>query len=610
MCGIVGYVGRQEAAPILLDGLERLEYRGYDSAGIAVCGDGVLRLCKKKGRVAALRELTHDGGDLPGTLGIGHTRWATHGEPNDVNAHPHMSQSGKFAVVHNGIIENFITLKEELQQKGYVFQSETDTEVVAQLLDYYYSDCGDFFEAMNRLLHAVDGAYALGIICADYPDRLVAARKDAPLLLGFGDGENFIASDVTALIRHTRDIAYMDDGELAILSRSGIRVYDRQLRPVEKKHHHVDWEVDAAEKGGYAHFMLKEIMEQPTAIRNTISPRIKDGEIDLGLVHITEEVIRAIDKIYIVACGSASYVGMTSQYMLSKMLHVPVTVELASEFRYSDPVVDEKTLTIVISQSGETLDTLFALREAKRRGAHILSVVNVVGSAIANESEDVLYTWAGPEIAVATTKAYSTQLAVMYLIALHFARVRGTLSDAALSEAVAALEALPALVEEMLGKREQMQYLASLFFNLRDIFFIGRNIDYALCLEGSLKLKEISYIHSEAYAAGELKHGTISLIEPGTLVIALCTHAPLREKMVSNIREVKARGAVVIAFTDENDASVPAVADHVIALPSCAPLVLPSMPLIPLQLFAYYVALLKGCDIDKPRNLAKSVTVE
>ena len=452
MCGIVGYVGRQEAAPILLDGLERLEYRGYDSAGIAVCGDGVLRLCKKKGRVAALRELTHDGGDLPGTLGIGHTRWATHGEPNDVNAHPHMSQSGKFAVVHNGIIENFITLKEELQQKGYVFQSETDTEVVAQLLDYYYSDCGDFFEAMNRLLHAVDGAYALGIICADYPDRLVAARKDAPLLLGFGDGENFIASDVTALIRHTRDIAYMDDGELAILSRSGIRVYDRQLRPVEKKHHHVDWEVDAAEKGGYAHFMLKEIMEQPAAIRKATAARIQGGRVVLQDLTMTPEQIRAMGRIYIVACGSSYHVGMVGKYNLERMLRRSVEVCLASEFRYADPIVGEGDLVIVISQSGETLDTMAALREAKKRGARILSIVNVVGSSIARESDDVLYTWAGPEIAVATTKAYSTQMAVLNLLGLYFGEVMGTVDYETYTAMVRDILALPEKLERVLAR--------------------------------------------------------------------------------------------------------------------------------------------------------------
>ena len=453
MCGIIGYVGRQEAAPILLEGLERMEYRGYDSTGMAVCGDGVLRVCKKKGRVQVLREMSHDGADLPGTLGIGHTRWATHGEPSDVNAHPHLSQSGKFAVVHNGIIENFIALKEELLQKGYTFRSETDTEVVAQLLDYYYSDCGDFFEAMNRLLHAVDGAYALGIICADYPDRLVAARKDAPLLLGFGDGENFIASDVTALIRHTRDIAYMDDGELAILSRSGIRVYDRQLRPVEKKHHHVDWEVDAAEKGGYAHFMLKEIMEQPAAIRKATAARIQGGRVVLQDLTMTPEQIRAIGRIYIVACGSSYHVGMVGKYNLERMLRRSVEVCLASEFRYCDPIVGERDLVIVISQSGETLDTMAALREAKKRGARILSIVNVVGSSIARESDDVLYTWAGPEIAVATTKAYSTQMAVLNLLGLYFGEVMGTVDYETYTAMIRDILDLPEKLEQVLALR-------------------------------------------------------------------------------------------------------------------------------------------------------------
>ena len=611
MCGIVGYVGRQEAAPILLDGLERLEYRGYDSAGIAVCGDGVLRLCKKKGRVAALRELTHDGGDLPGTLGIGHTRWATHGEPNDVNAHPHMSQSGKFAVVHNGIIENFITLKEELQQKGYVFQSETDTEVVAQLLDYYYSDCGDFFEAMNRLLHAVDGAYALGIICADYPDRLVAARKDAPLLLGFGDGENFIASDVTALIRHTRDIAYMDDGELAILSRSGIRVYDRQLRPVEKKHHHVDWEVDAAEKGGYAHFMLKEIMEQPAAIRKATAARIQGGRVVLQDLTMTPEQIRAMGRIYIVACGSSYHVGMVGKYNLERMLRRSVEVCLASEFRYADPIVGEGDLVIVISQSGETLDTMAALREAKRLGAKVLSIVNVVGSSIARESDEVLYTWAGPEIAVATTKAYSTQMAVIDLLALYFARILGTVEQTEYETVLQEMLMLPGKMETILSHTDTVQYLASQYFNHDSVFFIGRNVDYALGLEGSLKLKEISYIHSEAYASGELKHGTISLIEDGTLVIALGTYSKLFDKAMSNVVEVKARGADVLALTTESHREEMAqTANAVMTIPDTHDLLLPSLGVVPLQLFAYYVALMRGCDIDKPRNLAKSVTVE
>ena len=611
MCGIVGYVGRQEAAPILLDGLERLEYRGYDSAGIAVCGDGVLRLCKKKGRVAALRELTHDGGDRPGTLGIGHTRWATHGEPNDVNAHPHMSQSGKFAVVHNGIIENFITLKEELQQKGYVFQSETDTEVVAQLLDYYYSDCGDFFEAMNRLLHAVDGAYALGIICADYPDRLVAARKDAPLLLGYGQGENFLASDVTALLRHTRDVVYMDDGELAIITAEGIRIYDERRRPIHKEHHHIDWDVDAAEKGGYDHFMLKEIYEQPAAVRRAITGRIRDGRVVLSDLTMTDREIRDIGRICIVACGSSYHVGMVSKYNWERLLRRPVEVCLASEFRYCDPLVDDHSLVIFISQSGETLDTMAALREAKRRGGRTLAVVNVVGSSIAREADDVLYTWAGPEIAVATTKAYSTQLVLMDLIALYLGDLLGTIEKTEYDTILHELEVLPEKLERVLASIEDVKYFASRYFNHDSIFFIGRNLDYAMGLEGSLKLKEISYIHSEAYASGELKHGTISLIEPGTLVVALGTYEPLFDKAMSNVVEVKARGAEVLALaTEPFKEKMAHTADSVIAVPETHPVVQPSLGVVPLQLFAYYVALQRGCDIDKPRNLAKSVTVE
>ena len=611
MCGIIGYVGRQEAAPILLEGLERMEYRGYDSTGMAVCGDGVLRVCKKKGRVQVLREMSHDGADLPGTLGIGHTRWATHGEPSDVNAHPHLSQSGKFAVVHNGIIENFIALKEELLQKGYTFRSETDTEVVAQLLDYYYSDCGDFFEAMNRLLHAVDGAYALGIICADYPDRLVAARKDAPLLLGFGDGENFIASDVTALIRHTRDIAYMDDGELAILSRSGIRVYDRQLRPVEKKHHHVDWEVDAAEKGGYAHFMLKEIMEQPAAIRKATAARIQGGRVVLQDLTMTPEQIRAIGRIYIVACGSSYHVGMVGKYNLERMLRRSVEVCLASEFRYCDPIVGEGDLVIVISQSGETLDTMAALREAKKRGARILSIVNVVGSSIARESDDVLYTWAGPEIAVATTKAYSTQMAVLNLLGLYFGEVMGTVDYETYTAMIRDILDLPEKLEQVLAQADRIREMAKDFAGRDDVFFIGRNLDYALSLEGSLKLKEISYIHSEAYASGELKHGTISLIEEGTPVIALSTYGPLFDKAMSNVVEVQARGARVLALTTETHReAMLARTDRVLTVPEVEPMLLPQLGVAPLQLLSYYIALERGCDIDKPRNLAKSVTVE
>ena len=613
MCGIVGYVGKEQAAPILLDGLRRLEYRGYDSTGIAVCGAGTLRVEKSRGRLQVLSDLTHEGADLPGTVGIGHTRWATHGEPNDINAHPHVSQSGKIAVVHNGIIENYIELKEQLLHKGYTFRSETDTEVVAQLLDYYYTDCGDIFEAMVRMLHAVDGSYALGIICADFPDRLLCARKDAPLLLGYGKGCNFLASDVTAIIKHTRDVAYMEDGEVAVLTREGIEVYDALEQKVEKKHFTIDWEVSAAEKGGYQHFMLKEIMEQPEALRRAISPRIKDGRVIFDDLKLPVEKMREFTRIFIVACGSSYHVGMIGKYNLEHLLRRNVEVVLASEFRYSDPIVDDKSLVIVISQSGETLDTMAALREAKKRGGYILSIVNVVGSSIARESDDVLYTWAGPEIAVATTKAYSTQLAVLDMIGLAFGEALGTVKKEEYDEAVAELQKLPEKMEQFLASEscEAIPKYASQYFNHNSVFFIGRNLDYALGLEGSLKLKEISYIHSEAYASGELKHGTISLIEDGTLVIALGTYAPLFDKAMSNVVEVKARGADVLALaTESHRGEMAKTVENVITIPDTAQMLLPSLGVVPLQLLAYYIALQRGCDIDKPRNLAKSVTVE
>ena len=611
MCGIIGFVGKEQAAPILLDGLRRLEYRGYDSAGIAVCGEDGLRVKKASGRLQVLSDLTHAGADLPGVLGIGHTRWATHGEPNDVNAHPHVSQSGKIAVVHNGIIENYAELKAQLMAKGYTFHSETDTEVVAQLLDYYYADCQDFFEAMTRALNAVEGAYALGIVCADYPDRMIAARKDAPLLLGYSENGSFIASDVTALIRHTRDIAYMDDGEMAVLSAGGIRVYDRLMRPVEKEHHHIDWDVDAAEKGGYDHFMLKEILEQPEAIRKATAARIQEGRVVLSDLAMTEEEIRSIGKIYIIACGSSYHVGMVGKYNLERMLRRTVEVCLASEFRYSDPIVGEGDLVIVISQSGETLDTMAALREAKKRGARILSIVNVVGSSIARESDDVLYTWAGPEIAVATTKAYSTQMAVLNLVGLYFGDIMGAVSHETYTAMVRDMQQLPEKMEKVLKDTEAIHALAKECADKEDVFFIGRNLDYALSLEGSLKLKEISYIHSEAYASGELKHGTISLIEDGTLVIALSTYEPLFDKAMSNVVEVQARGAKVLALTTEKHAADLAQrVPMVLSVPEVQQMLLPQLGVLPLQLLAYYIALERGCDIDKPRNLAKSVTVE
>ena len=611
MCGIVGYVGTQEAAPILLDGLRRLEYRGYDSAGMAVCGPEGLQVCKTRGRLQALADLTEEGRILTGTLGVGHTRWATHGEPNDINAHPQVSQSGLFAVVHNGIIENYALLRAQLTAKGYTFRSETDTEVVAQLLDYYYAASRDVFEAVNSMLSAVEGAYALGIVCAEAPDRLIAARKDAPLLLGYGDGENFIASDVTALLRHTRDIVYMDDGELAIVTGGGIRIYDERRRPIEKEHHHIDWDVDAAEKGGYDHFMLKEIYEQPDAIARAITGRIRDGRVVLSDLTMTDREIRELGRVCIVACGSSYHVGMVGKYVLERLLRRPVEVSLASEFRYSDPIVGKGDLVIVISQSGETLDSMAALREAKKRGARILSIVNVVGSSIARESHDVLYTWAGPEIAVATTKAYSTQMVVLNLLGLHFGDILGTVDFDTYTAMVQGIEALPAQMAHILSDTAEIQAAARELAGHEQIFFIGRNLDYALSLEGSLKLKEISYIHSEAYASGELKHGTISLIEEGTPVIAAATYMPLFDKAMSNVVEVQARGARVLALTTETGAErMRSRVARVLTVPETETMLLPQLGVVPLQLLAYYIALARGCDIDKPRNLAKSVTVE
>ena len=611
MCGIVGYVGTQEAAPILLDGLRRLEYRGYDSAGMAVCGPEGLQVCKTRGRLQALADLTEEGRTLAGTLGVGHTRWATHGEPNDINAHPQVSQSGLFAVVHNGIIENYALLRAQLTAKGYAFRSETDTEVVAQLLDYYYAASRDVFEAVNSMLSAVEGAYALGIVCADAPDRLIAARKDAPLLLGYGDGENFIASDVTALLRHTRDIVYMDDGELAIVTCGGIRIYDERRRPIEKEHHHIDWDVDAAEKGGYDHFMLKEIYEQPDAIARAITGRIRDGRVVLSDLTMTDREIRELGRVCIVACGSSYHVGMVGKYVLERLLRRPVEVSLASEFRYSDPIVGKGDLVIVISQSGETLDSMAALREARKRGARILSIVNVVGSSIARESHDVLYTWAGPEIAVATTKAYSTQMVVLNLLGLYFGDILGTVDFDTYTAMVQGIEALPAQMAHILSDTAEIQAAARELAGHEQIFFIGRNLDYALSLEGSLKLKEISYIHSEAYASGELKHGTISLIEEGTPVIAAATYMPLFDKAMSNVVEVQARGARVLALTTETGAErMHSRVARVLTVPETETMLLPQLGVVPLQLLAYYIALARGCDIDKPRNLAKSVTVE
>jgi glucosamine--fructose-6-phosphate aminotransferase (isomerizing) len=608
MCGIVGYIGDEQAAPILLDGLKKLEYRGYDSAGVAVYNGRSLEVVKAKGRLKVLSGLL-DGGKKPaGTVGIGHTRWATHGKPSDVNSHPQVSDSGKFAVVHNGIIENYLEIKETLLKKGVSFVSETDTEVIAQMLEYYYR--GDVLDAIIRVLRKVEGSYALGIICADDPERIYAVRKDSPLIVGLGNGENFIASDIPAILSKTRNIYRLKDNEIVELSRQGVRVFNLDKELVPKEPVHIDWDVSAAEKCGYEHFMFKEIMEQPKALRDTISPRIRNGRIVLDKITLTEQQLRQYRRIVIVACGSAYHVGMIGKYVLEKLTRIPVEVDVASEFRYRQPIIDDKVLVLIISQSGETADTLAALREAKRLGARVISIVNVVGSSIANDSDDVIYTWAGPEIAVATTKAYSTQLAVIYLLAIYMADLLGTISPQEYDDYLKELQALPGKAEETLKNKEGIQYFASKYFNAKDIFFIGRNLDYAISLEGSLKLKEISYIHSEAYAAGELKHGTISLIEDGTLVVAVATHRELFDKMRNNITEVKARGAVVLCLTTQDNQEFKNDTDFTFFIPSACDIMLPSLAVIPLQLFAYYVAAMKGCDIDKPRNLAKSVTVE
>ncbi len=613
MCGIIGFAGKQDqAAPILLDGLERMEYRGYDSAGIAVRSEKEgLQVRKTKGRLQALSNLTHGGADLAGTLGIGHTRWATHGAPSDVNSHPQVSENGSIALVHNGIIENYLEIKEHLIKLGVTFSSDTDSEVVAQLLEYHYNECRNMLEAVGRVLRRIEGSYAFGIICSDYPNALIAARKDSPLILGRGENGNFIASDVTAIIKHTRDVIYMEDGEIAVVTPNSIDVFDDELIQVDKKYNIVDWDVSAAEKGGYAHFMFKEILEQPEAIRKTISPRIREGRVVLDDITLTAEYARSISHIYMVACGSAYHAGIVGKYVWERLLRRPVEVVLASEFRYSEPLVDQNTLVITISQSGETLDTMAALREAKRLGGRTLAICNVVGSSIAREADDVLYTWAGPEIAVATSKGYSTQLAALDLVGLYLADLLGTVEASEYGSILTELQVLPEKMQQYLTNFEDVQYFASRYFNHNSVFFIGRNLDYAMGLEGSLKLKEISYIHSEAYASGELKHGTISLIEPGTLVVALGTHGPLFDKAMSNVVEVKARGAEVLAVTTESfREKMEKTANGVIAVPDTHPILQPSLGIVPLQLFAYYVALQRGCDIDKPRNLAKSVTVE
>ena len=608
MCGIVGYIGTNQAAPILLDGLSKLEYRGYDSAGIAVYDGEEINVVKSKGRLKVLNELTHGGETLPGTLGIGHTRWATHGAPSDINAHPHLNGDASIVVVHNGIIENYIKLKKKLEKKGYQFVSDTDTEVIAHLLDYYYQ--GNPLQAVTKIMHRMEGSYALGIIFKDHPDELYAVRKDSPLIVGHTKDGNIIASDVPAVLKYTRDVFFIENEEIVRMTRDQMEFFNVDEEPIEKESVRIEWDVNAAEKGGYEHFMLKEMYEQPKAITDTFSPRIKDGRIVIEELNMSDEEIMDIQKITIVACGSAYHTGVTSKYVFEGLARIPVEVDLASEFRYRDPILDEGSLVIVISQSGETADTLAALREARARGARVLGIVNVVGSSIAREADNVMYTWAGPEIAVATTKAYSAQLIALYLLAMKFAHVRGKLDDAGLADMLEDMKSLPAQVEMLLNNKERIQRFANRYLAAKDIFFIGRGIDYAISMEGSLKLKEISYIHSEAYAAGELKHGTISLVEEGTLVASVLTQKELYKKMISNMVEVRTRGAFVMAVTMEGNVEVEKTADYVVYIPETNKYFTNSLAIIPLQLFGYYVAVGKGCDVDKPRNLAKSVTVE
>jgi len=609
MCGIVGYIGNEEAAPILLDGLSKLEYRGYDSAGMAVFNGTEIQVMKATGRLKVLNELSHGGAMLPGYMGIGHTRWATHGAPSDTNAHPHFNKEESIVVVHNGIIENYLKLKKLLESRGYQFVSETDTEVIAHLLDYYYK--GDPLEAVIKVMQRVEGSYALGIMFKAHPDEMYAVRKDSPLIVGKCGHGSIIASDVPAVLKYTRDVFFIQNEEIVKLEKDQITFYNIDKEELTKESTRIEWDVNAAEKGGYEHFMLKEINEQPKAVRDTLNPRIKDGRIVIDELGMTDEEIAAVQKIYIVACGSAYHTGVTSKYVFEGLARIPVEVDLASEFRYRNPILDEGTLVIVVSQSGETADSLAALREAKKHpGVRVLGIVNVVGSSIAREADNVMYTWAGPEIAVATTKAYSTQLIAFYLLAIKFAEARGKISAQEVTELIRELQRLPEQIEMLLANKERIQRFANRYVAAKDIFFIGRGIDYAISLEGSLKLKEISYIHSEAYAAGELKHGTISLIEEGTLVTALLTQEDLYKKMISNIVEVQTRGAFVLAVTNVGNTEVEKASDYVIYIPKTNPYFTNSLAVIPLQIFSYYVAIAKGCDVDKPRNLAKSVTVE
>ncbi len=607
MCGIVGFTGKQSAAPILLDGLKKLEYRGYDSAGIAVMDQAQIDVVKVTGRIANLCEKTKDGEAVPGTCGIGHTRWATHGAPTEENAHPHLSNDGRFAVVHNGIIENYISLREELIKDGYHFESETDTEVIVHLIEMYYE--GDMREALIRATNRLRGSYALGVICTEEPGKIYAVREASPLILGVGVGENFFASDVTALVNYTRNVIYLEDGEFAELTEESVRIFDVLGKTIDKKVTRILWDVQAAEKGGYEHFMLKEIMEQPGAVKATIAPRIRDGKVFFEELNITQDDLKKVRKIVITACGSAYYAGCSGKYVIEKLARIPVEVELASELRYSDPLIDEHTLLIVISQSGETADTIAAMKECKARGARTLAIVNVVGSTVATLADDTVYTWAGPEIAVATTKGFTTQVAVLYLLAMHFADKLGRLQEKE-AHLLKVLESLPRKIQQAIDMNAQIPELAKKYHSSKSLFFIGRNTDYAIALEGALKMKEISYLHAESYAAGELKHGTIALIEDHQPVIAVCCNPTIMEKTLSNIVEVKSRGAEVLALTFRNNQKILSAADDFLFIPEVDPVFSAVVEIIPLQLLAYYVAKENGCDIDKPKNLAKSVTVE
>lgn len=608
MCGIVGYIGKKDATQVLLEGLEKLEYRGYDSAGIAVLENSEVKVKKFKGRLQVLRNRLQEE-TVNGNIGIGHTRWATHGEPSDINSHPHTNTTGSIAVVHNGIIENYMRIKQQLKEKGYNFVSETDTEVISHLIDYYYE--GDLIEAVKKAVAELEGAFALGVINKDNPDRLIAVRKDSPLIVGIGENENFIASDIPAILRHTRKVYILEDGEMAIVEQDKISLMKTDGTPIEKDVYEVNWDVEAAEKGGYDHFMLKEIFEQPKAIRDTISPRVtRNGKINLDDISLTKEDIDKFNKVYVIACGTAYHAGLISKTLIERYLKIPVVVDIASEFRYSEPLIDENTLMIVVSQSGETADTLAALKLAKENGARVLAVTNVVGSSISREADDVLYTWAGPEIAVASTKAHTTQLVLLALVSLYMAHKKGTISEEKYNEIIKEIVELPKKVESILEDTGLVKEIAKRIYENEHVFYIGRGMDYDVSREASLKLKEISYVHSEALAAGELKHGTLALIEGGTPVIATITQRKVYEKALSNIKEVKARGAYVIAVTQERNKEIEEYVDCVLYIPDVIDELTSVLAVIPLQLLAYYVAVNRDCSIDKPRNLAKSVTVE